>query len=112
MIPWFRLLCHISSLIVLRAFRPGPYPKGQWYSPHLPAQPQLSGGRCEHLCHFSVSACSCGKCIFRFIFFFFLPVMLPSEIPKFPTDTPMRGFPTVWKLFLLHDVVPKKGLHP
>ena len=29
MIPWFGLLCHISSLIVLRAFRPSPYPKGQ-----------------------------------------------------------------------------------
>ena len=27
-------------------------------------------------------------------FFFSLPVMLPSEIPKLPTDPPVRGFPT------------------
>ena len=29
--------------------------------------------------------------------FFFLPVMLPSEIVKLPTDPPVRAFPTVWK---------------
>ena len=43
--------------------------------------------------------------------FFSLPVMLPSEIPKLPTDMPVRGFPAVWKL-LLHDSLPRKGLHP
>ena len=32
-----------------------------------------------------------------------LPVMLPSEILKPPTDPHMRGFPIVWKLLLLHD---------
>ena len=32
--------------------------------------------------------------------------MLPSEIPKLPTDLPVRGFPTVWKLLLLHDISP------
>ena len=31
---------------------------------------------------------------------FFLPVMLPSEIPKLPTDPLVRGFPGVWKLLL------------
>ena len=29
--------------------------------------------------------------------YFFLLVMLPSEIPKLPTDPPVRGFPGVWK---------------
>ena len=43
---------------------------------------------------------------------FFLPVMLPSEIPKLPTDPPVRGFPTVWKLLLLHDSLPRTSLHP
>ena len=38
---------------------------------------------------------------------FFLPVMLPSEIPKLPTDPPVRGFPGVWKLLLLHDSLPR-----
>lgn len=28
--------------------------------------------------------------------------MLPSDL-KFPTDTPVRGFPTVRKLLLFHD---------
>ena len=43
-------------------------------------------------------------------FFFFLPVMLPSEIPKLPTDPPVRGFPGVWKL--LHNSFPGMGYHP
>ena len=38
-------------------------------------------------------------------FFFLLPVMLPSEIPKLPTDPPVREFLTVWK-FLLHATSP------
>ena len=47
-----------------------------------------------------------------FVFFFFpLPVMLPSEIPKLPTDPLVRGFPGVWKLLLLHDSLPGTGLH-
>ena len=42
---------------------------------------------------------------------FFLPVMLPSEIPKLPTDLPVRGFPGVWKLLLFYDSLPGMGLH-
>ena len=33
--------------------------------------------------------------------FIFLPDMLPSEIPKLPTDPPVRGAPGVWKLLFL-----------
>ena len=29
--------------------------------------------------------------------------MLPSEIPKLPTDLPERGFLGVWKLLLFYD---------
>ena len=36
--------------------------------------------------------------------------MLPSEIPKLPTDPPERGFPAVWKLLLLHDRSPSLTL--
>ena len=43
-------------------------------------------------------------------FFFFLLVMFPSEIPKLPTDPPVRGFPGVWKLLLLYDSLPRMGL--
>ena len=38
--------------------------------------------------------------------------MLPSEIPKLPTDPPVRGFPGVWNLLLLHDSLLRMGLHP
>ena len=38
--------------------------------------------------------------------------MLPSEIPKLPTDPPVRGFPTMWKLLLLHNSLLRTGLHP
>ena len=47
-----------------------------------------------------------------FVVVVFLPVMLPSEIPKLPTDLPMRGFPGVWKLLLLHDSLPGIRLRP
>ena len=46
------------------------------------------------------------------IYLFFLPVMLPSEIPKRPTDPPVRGFPGVWKLLLFHNSLPGMGLYP
>ena len=29
--------------------------------------------------------------------------MLPSEIPKLPTELPVRGFPGVWQLLLFYD---------
>ena len=46
------------------------------------------------------------------LFFSFLPVMLLSEIPKLPTDPPVRGFPGVWKLLLFHDSLPWASLCP
>ena len=46
-----------------------------------------------------------------YLFFFLLPVMFASEIPKLPTDPPVRGFPGVWKL-LFHDSLPGMGLCP
>ena len=46
--------------------------------------------------------------IFCFVLFcfVFLPVMLPSEIQKLPTDSLVRGFPGIWKLLLLHTPFP------
>ena len=38
--------------------------------------------------------------------------MLRSEIPKLPTDPPVKGFPAVWRLLLLHDSLPRMGLIP
>ena len=32
------------------------------------------------------------------IYLFFLPIMLPSVLPRLGTDLPMRVFPGVWKL--------------
>ena len=54
---------------------------------------------------------------------FFLLVMLPSEIPKLPTDLSVRGFPLpetsvsvrnffCWKLLLLHNSLLRVDLHP
>ena len=49
-----------------------------------------------------VSTGSCHRhvtCGFKLsIYLFFLLVMLPSEIPKLPTDPLVRVFPSVWKL--------------
>ena len=38
--------------------------------------------------------------------------MLPSEIPKLPTELPVRGFPGIWKLLLFYDSLPGMELHP
>ena len=43
----------------------------------------------------------CG--FYLFIYLFFLQVMLPSEIPKLPTDPPVKGFPGVWKLLFFYN---------
>ena len=37
--------------------------------------------------------------------------MLPSEIPKLPTELPVRGFPGVWKLLFYYSL-PRMDLHP
>ena len=50
--------------------------------------------------------------LFCFVLFFPLPVMLPSKIAKFPTEPPLRGFSTVWKLLLLHNSLPRTNLCP
>ena len=35
------------------------------------------------------------------IYLFFLPVMLPSVLPRLSTDSSVRVFPGVWKLLFL-----------
>ena len=45
-IVWVAISCWLPQ-ISLRVFRPGPYPKQ--CSLHLPVQPLLAGGGCEHL---------------------------------------------------------------
>ena len=47
-----------------------------------------------------------------YLFICFLLVMLPSEIPKLPTDLPVRGFPGVWKLLFFYNSLPRTGLVP
>ena len=91
--------------IALRAFRPGPYPKQ--CSPQLPVQPPLAGGGCERLGYFSPgSYCQARNLWVLFMYLFFILVMLPSEIPRLPTDPLVRGFPVVWKFLLFYDSLP------
>ena len=45
-------------------------------------------------------------------FFVFLSAMLPSEIPKLPTDSPLEAFRTAWKLLLFLGSLCRTGLHP
>ena len=52
------------------------------------------------------------SCIFCEFFSFFSPVMFPWGIPKLATGIPVRGFPTVWRLLLLPDSLPRMDLHP
>ena len=96
----FFLIECISRLlppIALRAFRLGPYPKrcarSSPFRPHsLVADASVWG---TFLLGVAFRHVICG------FHLFFLPVRLPSEIPKLPSDPPVRGFPGVWKLPLL-----------
>ena len=101
-IPQFGLLSHVSSL--------------RLSSGHSGPVLTLSTGAAARLLvvDASIWATSLMTAAVRCVFCrgFFLPVMLRSEILKLPTDTPVRGFPTVWKLLLLHKSLPRTGLCP
>ena len=93
---WFAISSQFCQ-IALGAFRPGPYSKQ--CSPHLPAQPLLPSGGCRRLGCFSAGSYHWARNLqVLIIYLLFLPVMLPSEVPRFATDTPVRLFPGVWKL--------------
>ena len=108
-IPQFGLLSHISSLrlssghsglvltLSMQPVPPCPAPAHCWW---------MRASGLLFLWELCLGAFSLGYC------FFFLPVMLPSEIPKLPTDLSVRAFPAVWKPLLLHHSLPRMGLHP
>ena len=49
--------------------------------------------------------------VFPFFFFFFPSCLFsPHEIPKLSTHPPVSRFPTVWKLLLLDDSLPRTSL--
>ena len=110
-IPLFGLLSHVSSLRLSSGHSRLVLTLSTDYTVHS----SLSSPR-SLVVDASVQATSLLAVVVRRIFcgilFFFLPVMLPSEIPKLPTDPPVRGFPIVWKFLLLHDSLFRMGLHP
>ena len=46
------------------------------------------------------------------VYLFFLPVMLPSVLPRLGTDSAVRRFPGVWKLLSFSDSLPVTELRP
>ena len=46
------------------------------------------------------------------IYLFFLPVLLPSEVPRLTTDLAVRVFPGVWKLLSFLRLASRMELHP
>ena len=81
------------------AFKPSPYSKQ--CSPPLPVQPPLAGsGWATSPLEVALRHVICG------FYLFFLLVVLPSEIPKLPTDPLVRGFLGVWKLLLFYSSIP------
>ena len=107
-IPQFRLLSHISSLrlpsghsgLVLTLSNAA---RASLISPHL----LVADARVWATSPLGVAIrhVICGVYLL-----FFLPVMLPSEIPKLPTDPLVRGLPDVWKL-LFYDSLHGTDLH-
>ena len=106
-IPRFGLLSHVSSLRL---------PSGH-------SCPVLTLSNAAHASLFSphllvadMSICATsllGVVVRRIIcgFYFFLSVVLPSEIPKLPPDPLVRGFPGVWEL-LFYNSLPRMDFHP
>ena len=97
-IPQSGLLAQISLLwLPLGAFRPDPYFKQ--CSPRLPAQPLLASGvQASALLLFRGSYRWAHNLWVLIIYLFFLPIMLPSVLPRLDTDSVVRVFPGVWKL--------------
>ena len=59
----------------------------------------LASGGCGLLRCFSAGSYPwAGNLWVLIIYLFFLPVMVPSEVPRLATDSPVRVFPGVWKL--------------
>ena len=46
------------------------------------------------------------------IYLFFLPIMLPSVLPRLGIDSAVRVFPGVWKLLSFEDSLPEMELRP
>ena len=84
--------------IALRVFRPGPYSKR--CSPRrasLPS-PRLLMAQASALLLRWGSYRRARNLRVLSVYLFFLPVMLPSVLPKLGTDSAVRRFPDVWKL--------------
>ena len=86
--------------IAFRAFRLGPYPKHcPWL---LPVPPPLASGGCKHQgCCTTENCCWACNLWGLIIYLFFLPVILPSEIPMLNTDPLERVFSGICKLLSL-----------
>ena len=96
-IPQSGLLAQVSSLW-LPSGHSGPILK-KHCSPGLLAQPLLASGGCRHLRCFSAGIYRWAHNLWvLIIYLFFLPVMLPSVVPRLATDSAVRVFPGVWKL--------------
>ena len=71
------------------------------------AQPPLASDRCRHLRCFSAGSYHWTRNLWvLIIYLFFLPVMLPSVVPRLATDLPMRVFPVVWKFLFFKTPFP------
>ena len=94
------LLAHVSSLRLPLGHSGPVLTLSNASLPSLPAQPPLASGGCRCLRCFSAGsypwACNLWGLI---IYSFFLPVILFSEVPRLATDSAVRMFPGVWKVF-------------
>ena len=97
-IPQFKLLSHKSSLR-LPSGHSGPVLTLSNAARSSPLRPHLlvadAGVWGTFLLGVAIRHVICG------FYLFFLPIRLPSKIRKLPPESPVRGFPGVWKLLLL-----------
>ena len=78
-------------------------------TPCLPAQPPFASSGCRRLrCFSTESYCWARNLWFLINYLFFLLVMLPSEVPRLTTDSPVRVFPGVWKFLFFKTPFPEQ----
>ena len=90
---------HKLPQIILRALRPGANPQDRCAAQaSLPSPHSLAADTSVYAISLALLVLVV-RCIFCGVFFL-LPVVVPSKIPKLPTDMPVGGFHTGWKLLL------------
>ena len=111
-IPQFRLLSHICSLRLSSGHSVQVLTLRTDYSAHVSLSSPCTLVANTSVWSTSPLAVAVRRLFCGFLFLFFSWLCCPLKFQDSPTDPPVRGFPTVWKLLLLQDSLQRMALCP